>query len=165
MSAILLLGAVALADPPPLTVSWGTGVEARLGKGAVFVGAGGGPSLSATLAPTFEVNAEARWLWLAGSTGLGRLGFSGFLERGDWRPRLGLEVTVYVEPSLRAVTVEDPTLASPVAPALQLRVDALRFASGSLVASALRLDVGFGWSRGAAAPAFGLTLVDVGMRL
>lgn len=174
MSALLLVTLAAAATPdgptPPVsaapsrvTVGWGTGVDARLGKGAVFVGVGGGPTVTVALGEAFDVHGEARWLWLAGSSGLGRVGVGAHLTRGAYRPGVGLDVTLYVEPSLRAVTADDPTLAAPLAPALQLRLDPLRFASGRWTAEALRLEVGSGWDRGAPALAFGATVVEVGI--
>lgn len=54
-------------------------------------------------------------------------------------------------------------MASPVAPAVQLRLDPLRFRSGRWTAEVLRVEIGAGWDRGALAPAFGATLAEVGI--
>lgn len=160
---LVFLIASALAAEPRVTIGWGTGVDARLGKGAVFVGVGGGPTLSVAINDHVDVHGEARWLWLAGSSGVGRVGVGAALQHGAWRPGLGLDVALFVEPALRAVTADNPTLAAPVAPALQVRLDPLRFHSGRWTAEALRLELGAGWDRGAVAPSFGVSVAEIGI--
>lgn len=173
MIAALLASAIAAAAPSPEgtaptarahTVGWATGVDARLGKGAVFVGAGGGPTWRMDLSERLDVHAEARWLVLAGSTFVGRAGVSARFPVGAWEPGAGLDAAVFWGASLRAVTAENPTLAPDVAPVLQARLDPLRFAGERWTAEALRLQIGSGWDRGRPALAFGITLVEAGAR-
>ncbi len=171
IAAVALLATTAAAAPavpdatrPRVTVGWGTGVDARLGKGAVFVGAGGGPTVEVALSEHLDAHAEVRWLTLAGSTWLVRGGVGARLVVGTWRPGVGLDATGYLGATLRAVTAENPDLAPDSALALQARLDPLRFTKGRWAAEALRIEVGAGWDRGAPALAFGVTLAEVGVR-
>ncbi|MFZ5475872.1 MAG: hypothetical protein ACOZNI_03780 [Myxococcota bacterium] len=145
-------------------VGWGTGLDARLGKGAVFLGFGGGPRVGVEVAEHVDVHAEVRWLTLAGSTWLGRAGAGVHLERGAWQPGAGVDAAVFWGASLRAVTAENPNLVADVAPVLQLRLEPLRFAGERWSAGALRLAIGSGWDRGGPALSLGLTLADVTIR-
>jgi hypothetical protein len=147
------------------SVGWSTGVDARLGKGAVFLGAGAGPFWRGDIGEHVDVHAEARWLALAGSTFLARAGAGLHLTHGAWEPGVGLDAAVFWGASLRAVTAENPTLAPDVAPALQLRVEPLRFVGERWSAGLLRLQVGSGWDRGEPALSVGVTLVDVAVKL
>lgn len=161
----LLLACVALESfsEAQRAIGLGTGVDARLGKGAVFVGVGAGPTVTVALVEHVDVHAEARWLTLAGNTWLLRGGAGLSARVGTWRPGVGLDVTGYIGATLRAVTAENPTLADDTALALQLRIDPLRFAKGRFTAEALRIELGSGWDRGAPALAFGVTLAGVGI--
>jgi len=165
LALLALVAPQARADapvaPPRFSVGWGTGVDARLGKGAVFVGAGAGPALTVRLSDALDAHAEARWLTLASSTWLVRGGVSAHATVGTWRPALGLDVTGYLGATLRAVTAENPDLAGDSALAVQARIDPLRFSRGRWTASALRVDIGAGWDRGEPALAIGATLAEV----
>ncbi|MFN7142543.1 MAG: hypothetical protein ACK4YP_02110, partial [Myxococcota bacterium] len=169
----LVAAALAMTDPteaagltpapadPRVTVGWGVGVDARLGKGAVFVGAGAGPSVTVALSEHLDAHAEVRWLTLAGSTWLVRGGVGARLPVGVWRPGVGLDATGYLGATLRAVTAENPDLAGDTALAIQLRLDPLRFQGGRWTAEVLRVEIGAGWDRGLPAVAFGVTVAEV----
>jgi hypothetical protein len=146
-----------------VAVGWGVGVDARLGKGAVFVGAGAGPAVNVALGPNWDVHAEGRWLTLAGSTWLLRGGVGVHTTAQRWQPGVGLDATGYLGATLRAVTEENPGLAGDSALSLQARVDPLHFAADRWNASVLRLDVGAGWDRGRPALAVGMTVLEVGI--
>lgn len=146
-------------------LGWGTGLDARLGKGAVFLGVGGGPRAQVELGERLDVTAEARWLTLAGSSWMARAGVGMHLERGAWQPAAGVDAAVFWGASLRAVTQDNPDLVADWAPALQLRLEPMRFATERVQAGALRLQVGSGWDRGRPALSVGVTLVDVAVRL
>jgi hypothetical protein len=154
---------VAVAEAHPVAVGWGVGVDARLGKGAVFVGAGAGPTVEVPLGGVWDAHAEARWLTLASNTWLVRGGAGAHWEKGAWRPGVGLDATGYIGATLRAVTAENPDLAADTALALQVRADPMRFAGGRWTAEVLRIEVGSGWDRGQPALAFGVTLAEVGI--
>lgn len=149
-----------------VALGWGTGVDARLGSGAVFLGFGGGPTVTVALPKHFDLHAEARWLVLAGNASVYRLGagWSADLGKG-WSPGLGLDVGLFQGAALRAVTEENPVFAPDVAPVLQLRLDPLRWRGERFTAEALRLQVGSGLDRGAPALSVGVTLAEVGIRL
>lgn len=157
---MILLVAAALAGNT--TVGFGTGLDARLGKGAVFVGYGGGPWVAHRLDEHWDVHGDARLLLLAGATGLLRGGVGARVQRGSWSPGVGLDAAVFLGASLRAVTAEHPALAPDVAPVVQLRLDPLRFTWNHTTAEVLRLQVGAGVDRGELAPAVGVTVVEVG---
>jgi hypothetical protein len=146
------------------SVGWSTGFDARLGKGAAYVGVGGGPTVRFDLSEHVDLHGEARLLVLAGTVGVFRAGVGVSTKKDHWNPGLGLDVALFAGPSLRAVTAENPALAAPVAPALQLRLDPLRFGVDSFSAEVLRIEVGGGYERGALAPAFGVTFAEVAVR-
>lgn len=157
---MILLVAAALAGTT--TFGFGTGLDARLGKGAVFIGYGAGPTVRHTFDDTWDIHGEARLLVLAGATGLVRVGVGAQLTRGSWSPGVGLDAGLFLGASLRAVTAENPVLAPDLAPVLQLRLDPLRFSGDTWTAEVLRLQVGAGLDRGEVAPAIGVTVVEVG---
>jgi hypothetical protein len=159
----LFAAAHAASGDSAVAVGWGTGVDARLGKGAVFVGVGGGPTVRLDVGEHWDAHAEARVLVLAGTAGLARVGVGAHLTKEHWRPGLGLDAALFVEPSLRAVTTENPTLAPVLAPVLELRLDPLRFEGARWTAEVLRVEVGSGWDRGQPAIAFGVTVGEVGI--
>jgi len=161
--ALVAMAMAAESARPPIAVGWGVGVDARLGKGAVFVGAGAGPSVRVGLGRYVDLHAEGRWLALAGSTWLVRGGAGAHATVGDWRPTVGLDLTGYLGATLRAVTAENPELAADSALAVQARIEPLRFERGAFEASALRVDVGAGWDREQPALAVGLTVVEIGV--
>jgi hypothetical protein len=146
------------------TVGFGTGLDARLGKGAVFIGYGAGPSFTQSVGEHWDVHGEGRLLVLAGASGLLRAGVGVHLTRGSWQPGAALDLGLFLGASLRAVTAENPELAPDVAPVLQLRLDPVRFVGETWSAELLRMQVGAGWDRGRPAPAFGVTVVEIGAR-
>lgn len=156
----MILVAAAMAAP---VVGWSTGFDARLGKGAAYVGVGGGPTVSAPIGQHLDLHAEARLLVLAGTVGLVRGGVGVSTRMQRWQPGAGLDVGVFIGPSLRAVTADNPDLSPDAAPVVQLRVDPLRFTEGRFTGELLRLQVGGGFERGAFAPAFGVTIAEVGV--
>ncbi|MES2638319.1 MAG: hypothetical protein V4850_02525 [Myxococcota bacterium] len=160
---MIALVAAAMAAPVDVAVGWGVGVDARLGKGAVFVGAGAGPTVRVGVGEHLDLHAEGRWLTLAGSTWLVRGGAGLHTTVGTWQPGVGLDVTGYLGATLRAVTAENPGLAGDSALAVQVRLEPLRFAKDRWSANVLRLDVGAGWDRARPALAVGVTVVEVGI--
>lgn len=159
---MLLLPALALAAE--IAAGWGVGLDARLGSGAVYVGYGGGPSVSVGLSDHLDAHAEVRWLTLAGSTWLYRAGVAARARATGWRPGAGLDLALFHGASLRAITDENPTLAADVAGVVQARLSPLRWEGERGYAEALRVEAGAGLDRGALAPALGLTVVEAGLR-
>jgi len=157
---MIVLAAVALSAE----VGFGVGVDARLGKGAVFVGAGAGPTARVDLGRYAEVHGEARLLVLAGTAGLVRGGVGLHHGVGAWDPGVGLDLGGWFGASLRAVTEENPELVAGRALTAQVRLDPLRFRSEGATVEVLRLQVGSGWDRGQPALAVGVTLAEVALR-
>lgn len=157
---MIVLVAAALAGE----VGFGVGVDARLGKGAVFVGAGAGPTVRLDLGPVVELHGEARLLVLAGTNGLVRGGVGVHHAWGAWDPGVGVDVGGWFGASLRAVTEENPELEAGRALTLQGRLDPLRFRSEHATVEVLRVELGSGWDRGRPALAVGVTLTEVALR-
>lgn len=160
---MIALVAAALAGAPT-DLGFGVGVDARLGKGAVFVGAGAGPTVRVDLGSVVELHGEARLLVLAGTNGLVRGGVGVHHAIGAWDPGAGVDVGGWFGASLRAVTEENPELEAGRALTLQARLDPLRFRSEHATVEVLRVELGSGWDRGRSALAVGVTLTEVALR-
>lgn len=145
-------------------LGFGMGLDARLGGGAAYVGVGAGPTVGVELAEHWRVDAEARWLVLAGNTVLVRAAGEWQLRSDGWSPAAGLAVGMVQGAALRAVTDAEPSFVANVAPMAQVRLAPLRFQGEGASAEVLRLDVGVSPDRGRAAPAFGVTLVEAAVR-
>ena len=90
---MILLVASALAGTT--TFGFGTGLDARLGKGAVFIGYGAGPTVRHTVDDTWDIHGEARLLVLAGQLDEARKAMS--LDISDAQTKANLAKTIILE--------------------------------------------------------------------